>query len=132
MVKYLLITAIFLFNIANAELINTYFNNGLMKDKEFVMIDIRTKSEFKNDGRLKNSINIPFFDAKGQYDIQYFLNQLFNKIDGKKKIGLICRSGSRSTMVSKFLSNHYPDLKIINILGGTIFINQFKITKLIK
>jgi hypothetical protein len=81
---------------------------------------------------VEGSINLPFFDKNGRYDIQYFLNQLFNQTEGKKRIGLICKSGSRSGMVSKFLSKNYPQLKIVNILGGTIFINQFKIIKLIK
>jgi len=130
--KFVLIMVLFVFNILLADLKNTYFNNNLMLDKDLIMIDIRTKSEIKENGKLEGSVNIPFFNEQGQYDIEYFLDQFYNTIDKKKKVAIICRSGSRSAMVSKFLNNNFKDLHLINILGGTIFIEQFKIAKLIK
>jgi rhodanese-related sulfurtransferase len=58
-----------------------------------------------------------FFNEQGGYDIKGFLKELNAKVDTKKPFALICRTGSRTTMLSGFLSNelHYD---VINLKGG--------------
>ncbi|RUM59573.1 MAG: rhodanese-like domain-containing protein [Persephonella sp.] len=82
----------------------------LNKDKNVVVLDVRTYEEYKNDGHIKGAILIP-------------LNQLKDKIDElkqykDKKIIVYCRSGNRSVMASRILSN--LGFKVFNMDGGII------------
>ncbi len=85
----------------------------IKKDKDVVVLDVRTYEEYKNDGHIKGAILIP-------------LNQLKDKIDElkqykDKKIIVYCRSGNRSVMASRILSN--LGFKVFNMDGG---INAWK------
>ena len=91
--------------------------------KGIKIIDIRTPSEWKETGIIKGSYTLMFFDEKGNFDLKSFLTQL-NKIVRKgESFALICRVGSRTGMVSKFLSEKL-DYNVIDLKGG--------ITKLIQ
>ena len=81
------------------------------------IVDIRTPSEWKDTGLLKGAIPIMFFDGRGGYDLKGFLKELHAKVDTTKPFALICRSGARTTTVSKYLSDEYG-YKIINLKGG--------------
>ena len=71
-------------------------------------------------GILKDSIPIMFFNEQGKYNINAFLSELNEKVDTKKPFALICRTGSRTKMVSTYLANelHY---KVTNIIGGVMY-----------
>ncbi|WP_345992409.1 rhodanese-like domain-containing protein [Sulfurimonas sp. HSL-1716] len=102
-----------------AEVIKIYPDQSFLK-KDIPIVDIRTKGEWKETGILKNAIPITFFDEKGNYNIPVFLKKLSEKVDVKKPFALVCRTGSRTNLVSKFLSNelkyHVYDLK-----GGMMY-----------
>jgi len=78
-----------------------------MQQKDALLIDIRTKREF-NEGRAKDSINIPiFYEKNGQRVFnKEFITQIYleAKKDVKKQIILICRSGSRTKLGSNLLA----------------------------
>ncbi|GAB4018855.1 MAG: hypothetical protein Fur0010_20280 [Bdellovibrio sp.] len=59
------------------------------------MIDVRTPEEF-HSGHNKNSINIP---------LDQLLKNL-DKIDKKRPVLLVCRSGNRSGMAQKILKEN--------------------------
>ena len=81
------------------------------------IVDIRTIGEWKHTGILRGSIPIQFFNEQGQYNISAFLAQLNAKVDTSKPFALICRTGSRTSMVATFLSQKY-NYKVTNITGG--------------
>jgi rhodanese-related sulfurtransferase len=80
------------------------------------IIDIRTKPEWIETGIVKDSITITFFDARGNYDAQKFLDEINTHIDKNEEFALICRTGSRTTSVSDFLGRQ--GYSVINLKGG--------------
>jgi len=78
-----------------------------MQQEGALLIDVRTKSEFKQL-RAKDSINIPVFYAKNGKRVfnRNFLNEIYDlsQKDINKKIILICRSGSRTKLASNLLA----------------------------
>jgi phage shock protein E len=59
----------------------------LMKDKNNLILDVRTPQEF-NDARIKGSINIDYYKSD-------FMDKI-GKLDKEKTILIYCRSGNRS------------------------------------
>ena len=98
---------------------NEYPSQKLLKSKTPI-IDIRTVGEWIDGGVLKGAIPIMFFDEKGNYDLNAFLKALHSKVDTTKPFALICRSGSRTKMVSNYLSKTYG-YNVINLQGGMNF-----------
>jgi len=108
----LLVLAVSLF----AELTNQPLDKKLLNSKTPI-VDIRTPGEWKQTGIAKDSILIMFFDERGQYNVEAFLKELNKKVDTKKQFALICRTGSRTKVVSSFLSQKLG-YNVINITGG--------------
>lgn len=83
------------------------------------IVDIRTAGEWKETGLLKGSIPITFFDARGHYNVDAFMKALNAKVDTSKPFALICRTGSRTSMLAPFLSKqfHYT---VYNLQGGIL------------
>jgi len=81
------------------------------------IIDIRTPDEWKETGIVKGSYTIMFFDEKGNFDIETFLKQLNMVVNKDESFALICRVGSRTGMVSEFLSEKLG-YKVVNLKGG--------------
>ena len=86
----------------------------LSKKNKFQLIDVRTYDEY-NTNRLKNAINIDFYDS-------LFLKR-FKKFDNEDNILLYCRSGRRSLIGAEILvKNGYK--KIYDLKGGVISIDK--------
>ena len=99
------------------------------KVKEFLkentnveILDVRTPAEWKNTGRpdgKKIGTQTHFVtierDAGGTVDLS-FIDKVKEKIDVKKKLLIICRSGSRSALASHLLSKE--NYECINIIDG--------------
>jgi len=83
------------------------------KDK-IVLLDVRTPEEYQQDGHIKGAINIPV-DKLGEEV------ERLKEYKNSKKILVYCRSGHRSVVASRFLSNLGFD--VYNIKGG---INAWK------
>ncbi|GAB4140486.1 MAG: rhodanese-like domain-containing protein [Patescibacteria group bacterium] len=86
------------------------------KDENFVILDIRTKSEFES-GHIKNAVNIDYY--------QDFENQI--KSLDKNKIYLVyCRTGNRSDDGTKIMKNA-GFKKVYDLSGGIVaWINSGK------
>ncbi len=80
------------------------------------IIDIRTKPEWIQTGIVKGAVPITFFDERGGYDAQKFLVALDGYVNKNEEFAIICRSGNRTTAVSKFLGE--LGYKVINLQGG--------------
>ena len=78
----LLLASIFLFGCNKTEKTKTY--QDIMAEKEFIIIDVRTKEEYESE-HIKEAINIP-------------VDQIDDSIqlEKDKNIFVYCRSGARS------------------------------------
>jgi len=81
------------------------------------IIDIRTPAEWHETGIVKGSYTIMFFDEKGNFNVETFLKQLDMVVKKDEPFALICRVGSRTGIVSEFLSERLG-YKVTNIKGG--------------
>ena len=82
----------------------------LLKDSSVVLLDVRTKSEFDEDGHLKGAILIPI------QELQDRINELdFAK---SKKIIAYCRSGRRSGIATSLLQS--KGFSVVNLDGGIV------------
>jgi len=91
--------------------------NQMQTDNNITLIDVRNPDEIKKDGSIKNHILIPV----------QIIEKNLNKLERfkKTKLFIYCRSGSRSIMASRILSN--AGFKCYNMVGG---INRWKKEKL--
>ena len=89
-----------------------YINN------ELIIIDVRTKSEWKETGVIPNSILISMHDDDGNEKSNFTEEVLLiiNKVKDKD-ISFICASGGRSNIISSYLSAKGYE-KIYNISQG--------------
>ena len=86
--------------------------------KKIPLIDIRRKDEWKSTGIVENSILMTFFDKNGKANTNEWLKEL-NKIANKKDpVILICRTGRRTGIISKFLSEKVGYRLIYDVTDG--------------
>lgn len=117
--KKILLLTIILASSLFATLSNQYASQELL-DKKTPIVDIRTPPEWVETGLLKGAIPIMFFNENGDYDINVWLKELNEKVDTTKPFALICRTGSRTTVLAPFLSQKLG-YKVINIQGGMVY-----------
>ena len=86
-------------------------------NKNIKIIDIRTPGEWRQTGIVKGAYTVMFFDEKGQYNIEKFLTSLNKIVKKDEQFALICRTGSRTADISKYLSTEYG-YDVINLGGG--------------
>ncbi len=86
-------------------------------EKNIKIIDIRTPAEWKETGIVKGSYTIMFFDEQGNFNVQNFLEQLDRVVKKDEPFALICIVGSRTGIVSEFLSDRMG-YKVTNLKGG--------------
>jgi len=99
-----------------AELTQVWATPGFA-NKDIKIIDIRTPAEWKETGIVKGSYTIMFFDEQGNFNLESFLRQLNMAVKKGEQFALICRVGSRTGMVTEFLSEKLG-YKVINLKGG--------------
>ena len=86
--------------------------------KKIPLIDIRRKDEWKSTGIVANSILMTFFDKNGKANTNEWLKEL-NKIAKKNDpVILICRTGRRTGIISKFLSEKVGYSLIYDVTDG--------------
>ncbi len=86
--------------------------------KNITIFDIRTTPEWKQTGIVKNSIPLTFFDEKGAYDVQKFLQGVSKHVKEGETFALICATGNRTLVVSTFLGKN--GFSVINLKGGVM------------
>ena len=117
--KKIIFTLLLLISSLYAELTNIYLSQKLL-DSKIPIVDIRTPAEWKETGILKGSIPIMFFTEDGDYDINAFLTELNKKVDTTKQFAMICRTGSRTKVVTAYFSQKL-NYNVINVTGGITF-----------
>jgi rhodanese-related sulfurtransferase len=108
-----------------ATVTNEYPSQKLL-DAKIPVVDIRTPSEWRESGLLQGAIPIMFFDERGGYNVEAFLQELQSKVDVTKPFALICRTGSRTKVVSHFLSQEFG-YEVIDLQGGMLYIKASKL-----
>ena len=97
---------------------NVYPTKEMLENSDMVVVDIRTPSEWQQTGIVPGSHTIMFFDERGSYDAQGFLEKM-DALGGKtQEIGLICRTGSRTAQVAGFMAQEGYNVK--NLAGGVM------------
>ncbi|MEA3456693.1 MAG: rhodanese-like domain-containing protein [Campylobacterota bacterium] len=91
--------------------------------KEIPVIDVRTPGEWKQTGIVKGAHTIMFFDDRGGYNVDKFLAELNKVVKKDEPFALICRTGSRTAMISDFLDKELG-YKVINLQGGMVKLMQ--------
>jgi len=81
------------------------------------VIDIRTPGEWRQTGIVKGAKTIMFFDDRGGYNVDKFLAELNKVVKKDEPFALICRTGSRTAMISEFLDKELG-YKVIDLTGG--------------
>ncbi len=117
---YFIILGLILFSqssFADAQKVSTGHLKNLISEG-VPLIDIRTSREWSETGIIEGSYQITFFNEKGEVNIsQWLLN--FDKIaDRQKPFILICRSGRRTGVVSKYLDKNFDFFKIYDATDG--------------
>ena len=108
-------------NMARAEVVDID-NEALQKliADGVTLVDLRRPDEWKNTGVVKGSQLMTFFDAKGEYDAQAWLTQLGGIVKQDAPVILICHSGNRSNVVSRWLSKEVGFEKVYNVTNGIV------------
>ena len=104
---------------AFAEIVDV--NNEQIKElskNNIPIVDIRRSSEWEQTGVLQNSILLTFFDKEGNYNYDDWYEKLRLEIDEGKPIILICRTGRRTGIISKFLSEKVGYRLIYDVTDG--------------
>lgn len=122
--NFILIMALFA-AVLHAEVINEPVSADVL-ERRVPIVDIRTPREWQQTGLLQGSIPIMFFDERGNYDVPKFLGALKGAVDTTKPFALICRTGSRTGMVSGFLAKEYG-YKVINLQGGVTYAKRLNL-----
>ncbi|ALV24635.1 putative rhodanese-related sulfurtransferase [Campylobacter iguaniorum] len=91
-------------------------NSEILNDPNIQIVDVRTPAEWAETGVINGAILVTYRNADGSINSD-FVNEVKNKIDTNKKVGIICRSGARSKAASALLSDAGVE-NVINLGGG--------------
>ena len=84
------------------------------------IIDIRRVEEWRDTGVINQSNLLTFFDKQGKYNIDKWLPELKKIVKEGDPVIIICRSGKRSGIVSKFLDEQADFTNVYNASGGML------------
>ena len=82
------------------------------------VVDIRTAPEWQQTGIVPGSHLLTFFDNRGEAEPEAWLTRLQAIAKPGQPVVLICRSGNRSTVVSRFLTENAGYAKVYNVESG--------------
>ena len=118
MSRLFIVTLLFISSLY-ADVINISAKQLAEMQNNLLIVDIRTKPEWKETGILAQSYPITFFQEDGSYNLQSFMEQIIKLNPKKEKArAIICRSGNRSVPVADFLSQQ--GYKVYNVQRGII------------
>ena len=84
------------------------------------IIDIRRAEEWNDTGVIKQSNLLTFFDKQGNHNVNKWLPKLKNIVKESDPVIIICKSGKRSGIVSKFLDEQANFTNVYNASGGML------------
>ena len=84
------------------------------------VIDVRTPGEWNQTGIVEGSIPIMFFDEKRKAHPRQWLDLASNHVQPSDKVAIICRTGSRSKVIGKYLIRQHGFESVYNVKGGIV------------
>jgi rhodanese-related sulfurtransferase len=111
-------TALLAFNL-HAEV--TQINNQTldkMRAEGVPIIDVRRAEEWQQTGIVENSHLLTFFNKKGQYNLNKWLESLDKIVKKDEPLILICRTGNRTGTISNALDKQLGYSKVYNVQKG--------------
>jgi len=99
-----------------AEVTNRPVTIPFVNEKDMKIIDIRTEGEWREMGIVSDAYLLTFFDERYGYDTEAFLKELNHIVKKDEQFALICNTGSRTKLVSNFLSKN--GYNVVNLTGG--------------
>ena len=87
-------------------------------DEGVPVIDVRREDEWQETGIIEGSILQTFFDKAGRYDAPKWLSELSVTIDTSDPFILICHSGTRSSIIGKWLGKQFET--VYNVEDGIV------------
>tara|TARA_B100001093_G_scaffold449558_1_gene455820 strand:- start:153 stop:560 length:408 start_codon:yes stop_codon:yes gene_type:complete len=105
--------------LAEVKNINNHEIISLMKSGVPV-VDIRRADEWRDTGVINQSNLLTFFDKKGNHNTEKWLPKLRKIAKEGDPVIIICRSGRRSGIVSKFLDEQANYKSVYNASGGIL------------
>ena len=97
-------------------------NNSELKQmlkKGVQIFDIRRPEEWKETGVVKGSHLMTFFDSSGRQNPK-FLEKFAKLVKKTEEVILICRTGNRTGVLSRGLSEQVGYKGIVNVTGGIV------------
>lgn len=83
------------------------------------LFDIRTPLEWTETGIIEGSHKLTFFDERGGYDMEAFMTEFKKHVKSTDdKFVLVCRTGSRTGMVGRFLVDKLGYSNAAHLQGG--------------
>lgn len=86
-------------------------------DRGVKIIDIRRQDEWDATGVIKGSQRLTAFDDKGNFS-QTFVPKIMKLVNPEDEVIIICRSGNRSSVITRFLSEQQGFKKVYNVTEG--------------
>ena len=93
-----------------ADLQQKDWTKQLSEDNNSVVLDVRTKEELEESGKIPNALHIDIFKGQG------FIDDI-EKLDATKNYYVYCRSGGRSAQACAIM-NQLGFSNTYNLLGG--------------
>ena len=100
-----------------AEVTNLPVTIDFVKSNKMKIIDIRTKSEWREMGIIKDAYLLTFFDEESHYNVKDFINKLNKIVKKNEQFAIICNTSSRTKLISNLLGNRL-DYHVVNLIGG--------------
>ena len=92
---------------------------NMQKNKNALVVDIRTEKEWQTTGTIPGSHKLQFFSSQGKYDAEKWLAELSQlKTSQDQPVILVCRSGGRSGMVGNMLTKQQGMKNIHHLSSG--------------
>ena len=115
----LLLLLVLLPALGQAEIIN--IDNARFKEllaQQVPVVDVRTAAEWSETGIVAGSQLLTFFADNGTYDTGSWLAQLAPIADKDAPVILICRTGRRTGIISKFMAEQVGYTTVYNVTRG--------------
>lgn len=123
MKKILVISILFFVNLSHAAEVSHIDNKTLQNliEQEVPVIDVRTTSEWQETGVSKGSYLMMYFDERGQYNLDQWLEKLSTIAKKKDPVILICLTGSRSNQLANYLTKIVGYENVYNVKRGIAY-----------
>ncbi len=92
---------------------------AVLMDKGVKVVDIRRPDEWRETGVIPGSKLLTAFDARGQFNTD-FPSEFESFVGRGEEVVIICRSGNRSTALSRTLAERAGYTRVYNVSGGIV------------